>query len=108
MPEFAFATLVTSDAYAKGAQVVAAALRELHRSPPTPPEVEFETVCIVTPETVDVGTLKALRRAFDVVIGVEVIDEDQTRGLALLGASSILLDALFFLLLCALLIFVAL
>lgn len=85
MPEFAFATLVASDSYAKGAQVVAAALRELHPSPPTPPEVEFETVCIVTPETVDVGTIKALRKAFDVVIGVEVIDEHQVAGLALLG-----------------------
>lgn len=85
MPAFAFATLVTSDAYAKGAQVVAAALRELHPTPPTPPEVEFETVCIVTPETVDVSTIKALRKTFDVVIGVEVIDERQTEGLALLG-----------------------
>lgn len=89
MSGFAFATLVTSDAYAKGAQVIAAALRELHPPPPTPPEVEFETVCIVTPETVDVSILKALRRAFDVVIGVEVIDEDQIQGLALLGASSV-------------------
>lgn len=85
MPEFAFATLVTSDAYAKGAQVVVAALRELHPHPPTPPEVAFETVCIVTPETVSVDTIKALRKAFDLVIGVEVIDEHQTAGLALLG-----------------------
>jgi len=89
MLEFAFATLVTSDAYAQGAQVIAAALRELHPSPPTPPGLGFETVCLVSPETVDVSTLKALRRAFDVVIGVEVIDEDQIQGLTLLGASSI-------------------
>ncbi|KAF8319962.1 family 8 glycosyltransferase [Clavulina sp. PMI_390] len=85
MPEFAFATLVTSDEYAKGALVVAAALRELHPSPPAAPEVHFETVCIVTPETVDVSTIRALRKAFDTVIGVEVIDGDQRDGLALLG-----------------------
>lgn len=92
--KYAFATLVTSDSYAKGAQVVAAALRELHPTPPTPPEVPFETVCIVTPETVDVSTIKALRKAFDVVIGVEVIEEDQAEGLRLLG-KSMLVSCLF-------------
>lgn len=78
-------TLVTSDSYAKGALVVAAALRELHPIPATPPEVPFDTVCIVTPETVDVSTIKTLRKGFDVVIGVEVIDENQASGLKLLG-----------------------
>lgn len=93
--KYAFATLVTSDSYAKGAQVVAAALRQLHPTPPTPPEVSFETVCIVTPETVDVSTIKALRRSFDVVIGVEVIEEDQAAGLRLLGKSELIASHFF-------------
>ncbi|KAF9513580.1 glycosyltransferase family 8 protein [Hydnum rufescens UP504] len=84
MTRFAFVTLVTSDLYAKGALVIAAALRELHPTP-TAPEVPFDTACIVTPETVDVSTVKALRKAFDAVVGVEVIDEDQASRLMLLG-----------------------
>ena len=94
MVEFAFATLVTSDDYGKGALVVGAALRELHPSPPTPPEVAFQTVCIVTPETVGVSTIKELRNTFDVVVGVEVIDEHFADGLALLGASNELVCSL--------------
>ena len=82
---FAFVTLVTSDSYANGALVVASALRELHPTPPTSPEVEFETVCIVTPETLDVTFIKKLRQAFDVVVGVEIIQENQAKGLELLG-----------------------
>ncbi|KAF8338293.1 uncharacterized protein EI90DRAFT_2991551 [Cantharellus anzutake] len=82
---FAFATLVTSDSYANGALVVASALKELHLAPPTPPEVAFQTVCIVTPETVDVAIIKKLRQAFDIVFGVEIIEENQTKGLQLLG-----------------------
>ena len=78
-------TLVTSDSYANGALVVASALRELHITPPTSPEVEFKTVCIVTPETVDVAFIKKLRRAFDIVVGVEIIEENQAKGLQLLG-----------------------
>ncbi|THG95865.1 hypothetical protein EW145_g7887, partial [Phellinidium pouzarii] len=84
-PYYAFATLVTSDHYLPGALAVAAALREVHPSPPTDPEVPFQTVCIVTPETVDIKTVKHLRRAFDVVIGVEVIEEQTAAGLQLLG-----------------------
>ncbi|CDO72950.1 Glycosyltransferase Family 8 protein [Trametes cinnabarina] len=82
---YAFTTLVTSDHYLPGALAVAAALKELHPSPPTPPEVPFQTVCLVTPETVDVSSIKLLRRAFDVVIGVEVIEQEDTKGLQLLG-----------------------
>ncbi|KAJ1301751.1 hypothetical protein OPQ81_008982 [Rhizoctonia solani] len=39
--------------------------------------VPFTTVCLVTPETVSVGTIKQLRRTFDLVIGVEVIEGDR-------------------------------
>ncbi|KAK7058372.1 glycogenin glucosyltransferase [Paramarasmius palmivorus] len=82
---YAFATLVTSDAYLPGALTVAAALRDVHPSPPVPPEVAFTTVCLVTPETVDVSTIKLLRRAFNVVIGVEIITQEDDKNLRLLG-----------------------
>lgn len=81
---YAFATLVTSDHYLPGALAVVAALKELHSSSAAP-EVSFQTVCLVTPETVDVSSTKLLRRAFDVVIGVEVIEQEDETGLRLLG-----------------------
>jgi hypothetical protein len=82
---YAFVTLVSSDAYLPGALVLAAALKDIHPLPPVPPEVDFQTVCLVTPEIVDVSTIKHLRRAFNLVIGVEVIDQDDEKGLKLLG-----------------------
>ena len=85
MRKYAFATLLTSDSYLQGALTLVAALRDVHPSPAVSPEVEFETVCIVTPETVDVSTVKVLRKAFDVVVGVEVITQPDDRNLQLLG-----------------------
>lgn len=82
---YAFVTLVTSDAYLPGALTLAAALKDVHPSPVLPPEVEFETVCLVTPETVDVSSIKLLRRAFNVVVGVETIVQQDDSGLRLLG-----------------------
>ncbi|TDL28016.1 nucleotide-diphospho-sugar transferase [Rickenella mellea] len=82
---YAFVTLVTSDHYLPGALTVAAALKDVHHSPPVDPEVPFQTVCIVTPEVLDINTVKHLRRAFDVVIGVEVIEVENEAGLALLA-----------------------
>lgn len=84
---YAFTTLVTSDHYLPGALAVAAAIKDLHASPAASPEVAFQTVCLVTPETVDVSSIKLLRRAFDLVIGVEVIEEEGGTGLQLLGKS---------------------
>jgi len=85
-PEFAFVTLLNSSSYLPGALVLAHSLRELH---PQPRNVEFHTVCLVTPETVDVQSIKQLRSAFDVVIGVEVITSgaEGEAGLQLMGAS---------------------
>ncbi|KAI0962044.1 hypothetical protein AcV7_000973 [Taiwanofungus camphoratus] len=82
---FAFVTLVTSDYYLPGALAVAAALKDLHPNLPQPPEVEFQTVCLVTPESVDVSSIKLLRRAFNIVIGVELIEQEDEKGLQLLG-----------------------
>ncbi|KAI0669731.1 hypothetical protein C8Q78DRAFT_975887 [Trametes maxima] len=82
---YAFTTLVTSVYYLPGALAVAAALKELHASQSGASRVSFQTVCLVTPETVDVSSVKLLRRAFDVVIGVEIIEQEDTRGLQLLG-----------------------
>lgn len=85
---FAFVTLVTSDYYLPGSLAVAAALKDLHPSPAQPPEVDFQTVCLVTPETVDVSTIRLLRKAFDLVIGVEIIEQRDDKGLQLLGKYS--------------------
>ncbi|KAG6827054.1 hypothetical protein H0H92_013371 [Tricholoma furcatifolium] len=82
---YAFVTLVSSDSYLPGALALAGALKDVHPTPPVPPEVEFQTVCLVTPETVDVSTIKLLRRAFDIVVGVEAILQQDEAGLALLG-----------------------
>lgn len=84
---YAFVTLVTSDHYLPGALAVAAALKDLHPFPAVPPEVPFQTICLVTPESVDVSTIKLLRRAFDVVIGVEIIEQEDGSALQLLGES---------------------
>jgi len=84
---YAFVTLLTSDYYLPGALALAGALKDVHPSPVVPPEVDFQTVCLVTPETVDVSTIKLLRRTFNVVIGVEIIaQDDDDKGLKLLGA----------------------
>jgi hypothetical protein len=82
---FAFVTLLTSDSYLPGALALVGALKDVHPSTPVHPEVDFQTVCLVTPETVDVTTIKLLRRAFDVVIGVELIGQEDEKGLKLLG-----------------------
>ncbi|KAG7452346.1 uncharacterized protein BT62DRAFT_916022 [Guyanagaster necrorhizus] len=82
---YAFVTLLTSDFYLPGALALAAALKDIHPSPAIPPQVEFQTVCLVTPETVDVSTIKLLRRAYNIVIGVEVIAQEDDKGLKLLG-----------------------
>ena len=82
---YAFVTLLTSDSYLPGVLTLAAALKDIHPSPALHPEVDFQTVCLVTPETVDISSIKLLRKAFDIVVGVELIEENNDRGLQLLG-----------------------
>ncbi|KAI9512536.1 glycosyltransferase family 8 protein [Russula earlei] len=82
---YAFVTLLTSDSYLPGALTLAAALKDIHPSPALPPEVDFQTVALVTPETVDIASIRLLRKAFDLVVGVEIIEQDNERGLQLLG-----------------------
>ncbi|TFK30886.1 hypothetical protein FA15DRAFT_37011 [Coprinopsis marcescibilis] len=74
-----FVTLVSSDAYLPGALAQVAALNDLH------PHRQFQTLCLVTPESVDVASIKALRSSFDVVVGVEILEDANERGLKLLG-----------------------
>jgi hypothetical protein len=76
---------LTSDAYLPGALALAGALKDIHTTPAVPPEVDFQTVCLVTPESVDVATIKQLRRAYNVVVGVEIIAQEDDKGLKLLG-----------------------
>ena len=85
---YAFVTLITSDSYLPGALTLAAALRDIHPSPATEPEVDFQTLCLVTPETVDVSSIKLLRGAFDTVTGVEILGDEDRKGLELLGEFS--------------------
>ncbi|KAG2350820.1 nucleotide-diphospho-sugar transferase [Suillus weaverae] len=80
---FAFVTLVTSDSYLPGALAISGALKDVHQTEPH--EVKYDTVCMVTPETLDITTIKLLRKTYDIVIGVEVIDQSDLTGLNLLG-----------------------
>lgn len=78
----AFVTLLTSDSYLPGALALAGALEDVHHSDQ---QVVYETVCLVTPHTLNIRSIKLLRRAFNVVIGVEVIAQPDAQRLALLG-----------------------
>ena len=73
----AFVTLVSSDSYLPGALAQVAALSDLHKDP--------FTVCLVTPESLDVTTIRSLRKAFNLVVGVEILEQDNNHGLILLG-----------------------
>lgn len=83
--QFAICTLLTNDGYLPGALAQVAALRDLHPRPSSNSEVDFTTLCLVTPETVDVSSIKLLRKAYDVVVGVEIIEPEDDKGLHLLG-----------------------
>ncbi|KAH6916968.1 glycogenin glucosyltransferase [Coprinopsis sp. MPI-PUGE-AT-0042] len=78
-PQHAFVTLISSDAYLPGALAQVAALSDLHD------KRDFHTLCLVTPESVDVATIRTLRKAFDVVVGVEILEDLNDQGLKLLG-----------------------
>ncbi|KAG8903496.1 glycogenin glucosyltransferase [Tulasnella sp. 403] len=84
-PSYAFVTLLTSDSYLPGALTLVAALRDVHANAPSPPQLPFKTVCLITPETLSVDSRRAVLQAFDVVIGVNVLKEDTKKGLELLG-----------------------
>ncbi|KIO08623.1 glycosyltransferase family 8 protein [Pisolithus tinctorius Marx 270] len=84
-PQYAFVTLLTSDSYLPGALTLAYALKDVHRNLPPDQQLQYDIVCIVTPETVDVSTPKLLRKVFDVVIGVEVLTNPDDQKLDLLG-----------------------
>nr|AAS46741.1 putative glycogenin protein [Pleurotus djamor] len=78
---YAFVTLVTSDPYLPGALALVAALNDVHKAS----DIPFDTVCLVTPETVDVASIKLLRKAFRLVVGIELIVQPDPSGLNLLG-----------------------
>lgn len=80
----AFVTLLTSDHYLPGALVLAESLRLSHgitkkgkhrAAASTPPAAEFQVVALITPDTLSVQSIKALRRSglFDWIVGVEPI-----------------------------------
>ena len=78
----AVVTLVTTDSYVPGALVAVHSLLEAEGATPANP---FETVCLVTPATVSVQSIKALRRNFSLVVGVEELRSGSRAELELLG-----------------------
>ncbi|TKY85077.1 hypothetical protein EX895_006157 [Sporisorium graminicola] len=80
----AFVTLLTSDHYLPGALVLAESLRithgnsrkgKLRADAPTSSPANFQLVALITPDTLSVQSVKALRRSglFDWIVGVEPI-----------------------------------
>lgn len=82
MSLYAYVTLLTTDAYLPGALV---AIQSILQSEGASPEIPFETVCLVTPATVSVESIKALRRNFSLVVGVEELRSGSNDNLELLG-----------------------
>ena len=80
---FAFVTLITTDSYLPGALTCVKSLLDAEGNDPT--NKKFHTVCLVTPSTVAHASLKALQKAFDVVVGVEPIVTKNLKELDLLG-----------------------
>lgn len=81
----AVVTLVTTDNYLPGALVALRSLLDAEGAAPSPTSRAFATVALVTPATVGHGTVTALQKAFDVVIGVEQILSESLEELKLLG-----------------------
>ena len=67
---YAFASLLTSDAYLPGALVLAHSLRATQPSE-TPNGDKWQLVCLCTPATLRIQSIKALRHVYDVVVAVE-------------------------------------
>ena len=84
----AFVTLITTDSYLPGALTCVASLLDAEGNDPT--NKKFDTVCLVTPATVGHESIKALQKAFDVVVGVEAISTSNrnSKELDLLGELS--------------------
>ncbi len=85
IPPHAFVTMLTTDAYLPGALVLAHSLRAHNPAFAPSPTAStsskpvsasagtprYHLVCLCTPSQLRVQSIKALRQAFDVVIGVE-------------------------------------
>ncbi|KAH7909801.1 glycosyltransferase family 8 protein, partial [Hygrophoropsis aurantiaca] len=82
---YAFVTLLTSDAYLPGALTIASALKDVHEVQSSESQLKYDTVCLVTPETLDVSTINSLRGVYDVVVAVESINQKDGNRLNLLG-----------------------
>ena len=75
-------TLLTSDNYLPGALTCIHSLQDVEGNISAN---DFDTVCLVTPATVSVESIKALRKVFSLVIGVEAIESHSKQELQLLG-----------------------
>jgi glycogenin glucosyltransferase len=86
MSDYAFVTLLTSDSYLPGALTCIHSLKDAEGDIPAN---DFDTVCLVTPSTVAVESIKQLRKVFSLVVGVDVIESQSHKELALLGEPSL-------------------
>ncbi|KAK4056553.1 glycogenin glucosyltransferase [Microbotryomycetes sp. JL221] len=82
MARSAVVHLLTTDSYLPGVLVSHASLLDAEGGQN---QKEFDTVCIVTPETVSQRSIKALQNTFDCVVGVAQIESDSWANLDLLG-----------------------
>ncbi|SNX82493.1 related to glycogenin-2 beta [Melanopsichium pennsylvanicum] len=101
----AFVTLLTSDHYLPGALVLAESLRLSHALPKTAKlsagvprrtsALDFQVVALITPQTLSVQSIKALRRSglFDWIVGVEPIGFQQILASSIPAGSSSALHA---------------
>lgn len=75
-PRYAFVTLLTTDSYLPGALVLAHSIRAAHSnlsklSTSDATNIPFDLICLVSPNNVKVQSIRSLRRAFDLVVGIE-------------------------------------
>lgn len=84
---YAFATLLTADEYLPGCLTCVHSLKDTQSTavPDGPDAVEYETVCLVTQETVSVEAVKQVKTAFDTLLFVDAIQSCSLKELALLG-----------------------
>lgn len=84
--KYAVATLLTDDSYLPGALTAVHSLKDVQQGEDVP-GTAYETVCLITPETVSVASIRKAKDVFDKVISVDAIESASARELALLGAS---------------------
>ena len=84
--DFAFVTLLTSDRYLPGCLTAIHSLLDCEGGQTAN---DFDTVCLVTPATLSVESIKSVRSVFSLVVGVEAIESNSHKELNLLGTHTL-------------------